>query len=280
MWMTPATMTPARRCSYAIGNPSPDWTARSARATTAGTESIVAIDGDQRNSSGLSGVPHDVWDLGRREPSGDRDGGRQEGRSRSGKTGFVYVLDAATGKLIRALAGVRAAASQYTQPTADGVFMLPGANGGEEWSAHRRASRPGVCVHGGAASTHALQSALRAVGKGPALARERVRPGPDDKGGCSPSRRNASERSDRQSCRDVHVLGGTAQAIEKPLSTTTADRRGLVVTRAPYMPVRPGDRTCQRPVIVRARRASIAALVIRDPDERAPEPDRPFSHGA
>src|SRR5256886_9516491 len=22
----------------------------------------------------------------------------------------------------------------YTQPTADGVFMLPGANGGEEWS--------------------------------------------------------------------------------------------------------------------------------------------------
>src|SRR6266550_599089 len=24
--------------------------------------------------------------------------------------------------------------NMYTQPTADGVFMLPGANGGEEWS--------------------------------------------------------------------------------------------------------------------------------------------------
>src|SRR2546421_11358092 len=48
----------------------------------------------------------------------------------AGKTGFVYVLDAATGKLIRRSAAFVPQQGMYTQPTADGVFMLPGANGG------------------------------------------------------------------------------------------------------------------------------------------------------
>src|SRR2546421_4760998 len=52
----------------------------------------------------------------------------------AGKTGFVYVLDAATGKLIRRSAAFVPQQNMYTQPTADGVFMLPGANGGGGWS--------------------------------------------------------------------------------------------------------------------------------------------------
>jgi len=44
------------------------------------------------------------------------------------------VLDAATGKLIRRSQAFVPQQAMYTQPTADGVFMLPGANGGEEWS--------------------------------------------------------------------------------------------------------------------------------------------------
>src|SRR5207253_180231 len=52
----------------------------------------------------------------------------------AGKTGFVYVLDAATGKLIRKSAAFVPQQSMYAQPTPEGVFMLPGANGGEEWS--------------------------------------------------------------------------------------------------------------------------------------------------
>src|SRR5207244_54285 len=52
----------------------------------------------------------------------------------AGKTGFVYVLDAATGRLIRRSQAFVPQQNMYTQPTADGVFMLPGANGGEEWS--------------------------------------------------------------------------------------------------------------------------------------------------
>jgi glucose dehydrogenase len=52
----------------------------------------------------------------------------------AGKTGFVYVLDAATGKLIRRSTAFVPQQNMYTQPTADGIFMLPGANGGTEWS--------------------------------------------------------------------------------------------------------------------------------------------------
>src|SRR5438093_1346993 len=42
--------------------------------------------------------------------------------------------DAATGKLIRRSQAFVPQQNMYTQPTADGVFMLPGANGGQEWS--------------------------------------------------------------------------------------------------------------------------------------------------
>src|SRR5256885_4610883 len=52
----------------------------------------------------------------------------------AGKTGFVYVLDAATGKLIRRSAAFVPQQNMYTQPTADGVFMLPGARSEEHTS--------------------------------------------------------------------------------------------------------------------------------------------------
>src|SRR5436309_2110573 len=58
----------------------------------------------------------------------------RRGHVEAGKTGFVYVLDAASGKLIRRSAAFVPQQNMYTQPTADGVFMLPGANGGQEWS--------------------------------------------------------------------------------------------------------------------------------------------------
>src|SRR2546426_4074852 len=58
----------------------------------------------------------------------------------AGKTGFVYVLDAATGKLIRRSQAFVPQQNMYTQPTADGVFMLPGANGGQEWRSEEHTS--------------------------------------------------------------------------------------------------------------------------------------------
>ena len=51
-----------------------------------------------------------------------------------GKTGWVYVHDRATGKLIRRSDAMIPHENLFTQPTEAGVRMLPGANGGVEWS--------------------------------------------------------------------------------------------------------------------------------------------------
>src|SRR5205814_1236599 len=83
---------------------------------------------------GYQEVPHDVWDLDAVSPPVIAMVGGKKAVVEAGKTGFVYVLDAATGKLIRRSAAFVPQQNMYTQPTADGVFMLPGANGGEEWS--------------------------------------------------------------------------------------------------------------------------------------------------
>src|SRR5256885_9352649 len=61
-------------------------------------------------------------------------GGGTEAVVEAGKTGWVYVLDAGTGKLIRKSEAFVPQENVFAQPTAKGARMLPGANGGEEWS--------------------------------------------------------------------------------------------------------------------------------------------------
>ena len=98
-------------------------------------ESIVALDATTGKFKwGYQMVPHDVWDLDAVSPPVIAMVGGKKAVVEAGKTGFVYVLDAVTGKLIRRSAAFVPQQNMYTQPTADGVFMLPGANGGQEWS--------------------------------------------------------------------------------------------------------------------------------------------------
>ena len=51
-----------------------------------------------------------------------------------GKTGHVYVHDRATGKLIRFSEAMIPQENMWVLPTKEGARMLPGANGGVEWS--------------------------------------------------------------------------------------------------------------------------------------------------
>ena len=51
-----------------------------------------------------------------------------------GKTGHVYVHDRATGELIRFSEAMIPQENMWVLPTKDGARMLPGANGGVEWS--------------------------------------------------------------------------------------------------------------------------------------------------
>ena len=52
----------------------------------------------------------------------------------AGKVGFVFIVDRRTGKLIRKSPYVMFSKNAFTTPTREGVDMLPGANGGAEWS--------------------------------------------------------------------------------------------------------------------------------------------------
>src|SRR2546425_6131501 len=102
--------------------------------------SISATNGEFK--WGYQEVPHDVWDLDAVSPPVIATVGGKKAVVEAGKTGFVYVLDAATGKLIRRSAGVVPQQKMYTPPTAGGGVMLPGAKGGGEGAPI--AGRPGV----------------------------------------------------------------------------------------------------------------------------------------
>ncbi len=51
-----------------------------------------------------------------------------------GKTGHVYVHERNTGKLIRFSEAMIPQENMWVLPTTTGARMLPGANGGVEWS--------------------------------------------------------------------------------------------------------------------------------------------------
>ena len=84
-------------------------------------------------------LPHDIWDLDAASPVVLVDlpgagGDTVRAVAQAGKTGWVYVLDRATGRPIRRSDAFVPQANLFAQPTPEGVRMLPGANGGSEWS--------------------------------------------------------------------------------------------------------------------------------------------------
>jgi len=63
-----------------------------------------------------------------------RDGKMIDGVLHAGKTGHVYVHDAKDCSLIRFSEAMIPQENMWVLPTKDGARMLPGANGGNEWS--------------------------------------------------------------------------------------------------------------------------------------------------
>ncbi|HPG76856.1 MAG TPA: hypothetical protein PLU61_11805, partial [Rhodoglobus sp.] len=63
-----------------------------------------------------------------------KDGKMRKVAIHGGKTGHVYVHDRATGELIRHSEAMVPQENMWVLPTKEGARMLPGANGGVEWS--------------------------------------------------------------------------------------------------------------------------------------------------
>jgi alcohol dehydrogenase (cytochrome c) len=139
-WMTNA-IDPERGLLFAtIGNPSPDLYAEIRPGDNRWTESLVALNLDTGKPVwAYQYVPHDPWDLDAVSPPilaevKGKDGQTMPGVITGGKTGWVYVHNRETGELIRRSDAMIPQENLFTQPTEQGIRMLPGANGGVEWS--------------------------------------------------------------------------------------------------------------------------------------------------
>ena len=135
VWTTPAYDKDLNLIFLSVGNPSPDLDGSVRPGDNLYTDCIVAIDATSGKTKWYyQTVPHDVWDLDATSPPAVVTVGGQKVVIHAGKTGWVYVLDAATGKLVRKSQNFVPQENMFSLPTEKGNRMLPGANGGSEWS--------------------------------------------------------------------------------------------------------------------------------------------------
>jgi len=136
VWMNAAYDAKTNQLFVASGNPSPDLDGGVRPGDNLCSDCIIALDATTGAITWYyQEVPHDVWDLDAVSPPVVitlKDG--RTAVAQAGKTAWVYILDAKTGKLIRKSKPFNRLENMFAQPTPEGTRMLPGANGGSEWS--------------------------------------------------------------------------------------------------------------------------------------------------
>lgn len=140
VWQNPAVDLATNRIYFVVGNPSPDLDGSKRPGDNLYTDSLVSIDLDTgKYVCHFQYIPHDVWDFDSVSPPvlvdvKDKSGKVIPGVIHAGKTGFVYVHDRKDCSLIRYSEAMVPQENMWTLPTKEGARMLPGANGGVEWS--------------------------------------------------------------------------------------------------------------------------------------------------
>ncbi|MEP7207168.1 MAG: PQQ-binding-like beta-propeller repeat protein [Casimicrobiaceae bacterium] len=140
VWMAPAVDKKTRTVFFVVGNPSPDLYGAIRPGDNLYTDAMVAIDLDKGTYKWHSQyIAHDVWDLDAVSSpiltqAKDASGKMVDVVIHGGKTGHVYVHERNTGKIIRFSEAMIPQENMWVLPTKDGARMLPGANGGVEWS--------------------------------------------------------------------------------------------------------------------------------------------------
>lgn len=140
VWQNPAVDLDTNIIYFVAGNPSPDLDGSLRPGDNLYTNSLVAVNLDTGEYvCHFQYIAHDVWDLDAVSPpvlvdvkndAGDMVAGVLHG----GKTGHVYVHDRSDCSLIRHSEAMVPQENMWVLPTAEGERMLPGANGGVEWS--------------------------------------------------------------------------------------------------------------------------------------------------
>jgi PQQ-dependent dehydrogenase (methanol/ethanol family) len=140
VWQNPAVDRELNRIFFVVGNPSPDLDGSIRPGDNLYTNSLVAVDLDTgKYVCHFQYIAHDVWDLDAVSPPiltdvMDKNGNKVPGVLHAGKTGHVYVHDRSNCELIRFSEAMVPQENMWVLPTKEGKRMLPGANGGVEWS--------------------------------------------------------------------------------------------------------------------------------------------------
>ena len=140
VWMTPAIDRKTKTVYFVVGNPSPDLYGAIRPGDNLYTDSIVSVDLDTgAYKAHFQYIAHDVWDLDAVSPvilteAKDKSGKTVPVAIHGGKTGHVYVHNRSDLSLIRFSEAMIPQENMWVLPTASGARMLPGANGGVEWS--------------------------------------------------------------------------------------------------------------------------------------------------
>src|SRR5690349_5768337 len=140
VWQNPAVDLATNRIYFVVGNPSPDLDGSSRPGDNLYTDSLVSLDLDTgKYVCHFQYIAHDVWDLDAVSPPvlldvRDKNGKTIPGVIHAGKTGHIYVHDRKDCSLIRFSDAMVPQENMWVLPTKEGARMLPGANGGVEWS--------------------------------------------------------------------------------------------------------------------------------------------------
>ena len=140
VWQNPAVDLETNRIYFVAGNPSPDLDGSIRPGDNLYTNSLISVDLDTgKYACHFQYIAHDVWDLDAVSPPiitqvKDKNGKMVKGVLHGGKTGHVYVHRADDCSLIRFSEAMVPQEDMWVLPTKDGQRMLPGANGGVEWS--------------------------------------------------------------------------------------------------------------------------------------------------
>jgi PQQ-dependent dehydrogenase (methanol/ethanol family) len=140
VWQNPSIDLATNRAYFVVGNPSPDLDGAIRPGDNLYTDSLVSVDlATGKYVCHFQYIAHDVWDLDAVSPTvlaeaAGKDGATTKVVLHAGKTGHIYVNDAKDCSLIRFSEAMIPQENMWTLPTKDGARMLPGANGGVEWS--------------------------------------------------------------------------------------------------------------------------------------------------
>jgi alcohol dehydrogenase (cytochrome c) len=140
VWTTPAIDRQLGLVIFCTGNPNPDLNGTYRPGDNKWSDSIVALDVHTGKLKwGYQQIKHDVWDYDAVSPvmlfDVHQNGQTIPAAGEAGKVGWFFIVDRRNGKLIRKSDPyVAMSKNMFSQPTAKGVVMLPGANGGAEWS--------------------------------------------------------------------------------------------------------------------------------------------------